>query len=90
MAGRPVTQPCGTMAAYQRHYQHGEDPCDDCRRARHEAYILGEPRTEARKEAHRAHSRRRYAAVKALIAMYPADFQRLLTQQQEISDEQHD
>ena len=31
--GRPVSQPCGTPAAYKRHLRHGETPCDDCRQA---------------------------------------------------------
>ena len=26
--------PCGTTAARQRHYQHGEDPCYPCRKAK--------------------------------------------------------
>jgi hypothetical protein len=26
-------QPCGTLAAYSRHYRNGEKPCDECRRA---------------------------------------------------------
>ena len=32
-SGRPATRPCGTQAAYRRHKRHGEDPCEDCRRA---------------------------------------------------------
>jgi len=31
--GRPVTQPCGTVAAYKRHRSHGEEPCAACRAA---------------------------------------------------------
>lgn len=31
--GRPVTRPCGTVAAYRRHQRHGEPPCDACRQA---------------------------------------------------------
>jgi hypothetical protein len=31
--GRPVTQPCGTQAAYKRHQRKGEEPCDPCRLA---------------------------------------------------------
>ena len=27
------TQPCGTVAAYQRHLRHGEKTCADCKRA---------------------------------------------------------
>lgn len=29
--GRPTPQPCGTPAAYRRHFTHGETPCDACR-----------------------------------------------------------
>jgi hypothetical protein len=29
--GRPVTQPCGTTAAYKRHQRHGDEPCGACR-----------------------------------------------------------
>lgn len=32
-AARPV-QPCGTIAAYQRHRNYGEEPCEDCKRAK--------------------------------------------------------
>ncbi len=27
-------QPCGTPAAYQRHYKRGEEPCGACREAK--------------------------------------------------------
>jgi hypothetical protein len=30
--GTPL-KPCGTIAARQRHYRRGEDPCPACRRA---------------------------------------------------------
>lgn len=30
-------QPCGTEAAYQRHYTRGEEPCDACREAARQA-----------------------------------------------------
>lgn len=30
-SGRPVSQPCGTVAAYKRHRRWGEEPCEDCR-----------------------------------------------------------
>lgn len=35
--GRPVTEPCGTEAAYKRHKRHGEDPDDECKAAWAEA-----------------------------------------------------
>lgn len=31
--GRPVTQPCGTTAAYRRHLRHNEPPCQPCKDA---------------------------------------------------------
>lgn len=31
--GRPIIRPCGTVAAYQRHYKNGERPCQACRNA---------------------------------------------------------
>lgn len=31
--GRPVTQTCGTVAAYRRHLRNGETPCAPCRAA---------------------------------------------------------
>lgn len=31
--GRPIEQPCGTIAAYRRHYAHGERACESCRAA---------------------------------------------------------
>lgn len=49
-------QPCGTTAAYRRHYRHGEKPCERCRQAealrpaparqpaaRHARYIASQP-----------------------------------------------
>lgn len=35
--GRPVTEPCGTVAAYKRHKRHGEDACQPCKDAWAEA-----------------------------------------------------
>ena len=32
-SGPPVSQPCGTVAAYKRHQRHGEPPCEACRAA---------------------------------------------------------
>jgi hypothetical protein len=37
-------QPCGTDAAYNRHIQHGEEPCAVCRAA-HNAYARVDRRT---------------------------------------------
>jgi len=31
--GRPAFRPCGTLAAYKRHYRHGETPCRACKQA---------------------------------------------------------
>jgi WhiB family redox-sensing transcriptional regulator len=33
----PRLQPCGTLAAYTRHYRNGEKPCAACRDANHRA-----------------------------------------------------
>lgn len=33
----PARQPCGTAAAYRRHYDRGEQPCDPCREAHNAA-----------------------------------------------------
>lgn len=30
---RADVKPCGTSAAYKRHYRHGEKPCEACRQA---------------------------------------------------------
>lgn len=35
--GRPITHPCGTVAAYKRHKRHGATPCEPCRQAYNEA-----------------------------------------------------
>lgn len=35
--GRPVVEPCGTLAAYRRHLANGEDTCAACRRANADA-----------------------------------------------------
>lgn len=37
---RPGVMPCGTNAAYIRHYRHGEKPYDACREAK-SAYERG-------------------------------------------------
>jgi hypothetical protein len=31
--GRRPVQPCGTLAAYRRHLDKGEEPCAECRAA---------------------------------------------------------
>lgn len=31
--GPKITSPCGTPAAYRRHFRHGEKPCNTCRNA---------------------------------------------------------
>jgi len=31
--GRPVTAPCGTVAAYKRHTRNGDTPCQQCKEA---------------------------------------------------------
>lgn len=41
-----LTRPCGTEAAYRRHYRRGEKPCAACREANRRA---SQARYEARK-----------------------------------------
>lgn len=36
--GRPITEPCGTLAAYRRHKRKGEVPCAECRTAYNAAH----------------------------------------------------
>jgi hypothetical protein len=33
LGNRQPDEPCGTVAAYRRHYRHGEKPCRSCRQA---------------------------------------------------------
>ena len=35
--GPALSQPCGTVSAYKRHYANGERPCEACREARNTA-----------------------------------------------------
>jgi hypothetical protein len=37
-SGRPVTAPCGTVAAYQRHRRKNEQPCNACKSAQADYY----------------------------------------------------
>lgn len=77
----------GTIARYQKHYRDGESACDACKVAAYAYKREHERWSPERLASMRAHARRRYAAVKALIAMHPGDFQRLLTQQRKADDE---
>ena len=71
-------QPCGTYAAYQRHYRRGEEPCEACR----QAYLLRN-RTVVRRyrakhgRAALAQQRAYDHALYALRDLYPDDFNRL-------------
>lgn len=47
--GRPVTQPCGTVAAYRRHRKAGEQPCEPCREAWNELQRVQYQARKARK-----------------------------------------
>jgi hypothetical protein len=60
-------KPCGTIAAYQRHRRHGEDPCEPCREANR---AHSGPATRARN-----------AAVRRLIDIYPDVFDALFTEE---------
>jgi hypothetical protein len=31
-------KPCGTVAAYMRHYRRGEEPCEECLQAKRDRY----------------------------------------------------
>ncbi|HEX7040593.1 MAG TPA: hypothetical protein VF202_10790 [Trueperaceae bacterium] len=56
-------KPCGTVAAYMRHYRRGETPCRDCR------YAYSKYRREDR-----PYSRSYQDALSALVKRYPAEF----------------
>lgn len=51
--GRPVTQPCGTMAGYNRHRYRGEQVCGPCAAAEREREAARPKRTHAEKVAGR-------------------------------------
>lgn len=45
-------KPCGTVAAYMRHYRRGEEPCDACLQAKRDRYKqIGSDRALARARA---------------------------------------
>lgn len=46
------SKPCGTVAAYFRHYRHGEKPCQACKEA-HNAHIREKYATNAQANAER-------------------------------------
>lgn len=48
--GRPATQPCGTVAAFQRHKYNGEEPCDLCRAAERERQAEAYQRRKAQRD----------------------------------------
>lgn len=52
MPGRPVTEPCGTYAAYRRHERAGGEPCRECQRAYTEYH-----RKQSRESAARSRAR---------------------------------
>jgi len=52
--GRPVTEPCGTYAAYRRHERHGEPVDAACRRAYNERHRADARESMARTRARRA------------------------------------
>ncbi|HEY9411767.1 MAG TPA: hypothetical protein VIP77_19465 [Jiangellaceae bacterium] len=63
-------KPCGTVAAYQRHINRRETPCDSCKRAKRD-YVNARPDTRAR-------GRARSAALEALARRHGSEFLDLL------------
>ena len=71
-------KPCGTHAAYMRHYYRQEEPCEACREA-HRVYSREAVRRfrQNRGAAATAQQRAYQHALYALREMYPDDFDRL-------------
>lgn len=66
-------RPCGTVAAYVRHLRHGEEPCDDCRKANNDAQNSN-PRAKA-------YQRARIRALGHLALIYDATYRALLDEE---------
>lgn len=78
---RPL-QPCGTYAAWQRHYSAREEPCEPCQQARLEyqrTYRKRVPPKETEKRKARRRAERR--ALYGLAARYAVAFDALLDQE---------
>lgn len=76
-----MTAPCGTNAAFQRHYRNGEEPCQPCKDARRErgreANRNLTPAQKARKAQQEADYR---AALVELRRRNPSEYLRILYQ----------
>lgn len=74
--GARVPAQCGTNAAYVRHLQRGEEPCDPCREAHNvywAAYRSSHPEAdETYKKGVRLYSRARGRALRRLAEEFPA------------------
>lgn len=66
-------QPCGTRAAYQRHYRNGEKPCRPCR----DAYNSYQSEYARDRGNQRAYQR----ALKRLARMHPNVFDALYAEE---------
>lgn len=80
---RKELQPCGTYAAWQRHRNAGEEPCEACwqaKRAYQAAYRKIAPRRPATKQR-RARRNAEYRARVALTLRYPEAFADLLARE---------
>lgn len=83
MSAATKVQRHGTYARYQQHNRQGETPCDACREAA--AQYARDYRARAMPGAvnEKANNRARHRALWRLAQMYPADFNRLVFEEQE-------
>ena len=75
---------CGTVAGYQRHYRHHEEPCDPCKDSRR-LYVRGRAVPTATREKKRRSMAAYYAAVRELIANHRAEYLALRNKHREQS-----
>ena len=74
----------GTVAGYQAHYRHGEEPCEPCKDAR-KAYVRGRAIPNSTREKKRQSMAAYYAAVRELIANHRAEYLALRNKHREQS-----
>lgn len=77
-----MTAPHGTIAAYQRHYYHGEQVCEPCKVA-HREYVKGRPISASTIVRKKIWLRMRRAAVKELISRHYPEFLRIQSELKE-------